>query len=94
MVIFLSVMVIFPCVVCIVAASPRARHQKVTVLLLLNGYSQIRRNTLRNDSGGSLGVRRAANERSRSRRPACISWDFCKDHPNTNSEDEEHYPGG
>jgi hypothetical protein len=53
MVIFLSVMVIFPCVVCIVAASPRARHQKVTVLLLLNGYSQIRRNTLRNDSGGS-----------------------------------------
>jgi hypothetical protein len=46
MVIFLSVMVIFPCVVCIVAASPRARHQKVTVLLLLNGYSQIRRNTL------------------------------------------------
>jgi hypothetical protein len=42
------VMVIFPCVVCIVAASPRARHQKVTVLLLLNGYSQIRRNTLPN----------------------------------------------
>ena len=48
MVIFLSVMVIFRCVVCIVAASPRARHQKVTVLLLLNGYSQIRRNTLPN----------------------------------------------
>jgi hypothetical protein len=43
MVIFLSVMVIFPCVVWIVAASPCARHQKVTPLLLLNGCSQIAR---------------------------------------------------
>jgi hypothetical protein len=42
-------MVIFPFAVCIVAASPRARQQKVTALLLLNGHSQIKRNTLPNN---------------------------------------------
>jgi hypothetical protein len=42
-------MVIFPFAVCIVAASPRACQQKVTALLLLNGHSQIKRNTLPNN---------------------------------------------
>ena len=48
MVIFLSVMVIFRLCGLYRCRQPARRHQKVTVLLLLNGYSQIRRNTLPN----------------------------------------------
>jgi hypothetical protein len=50
MVIFLSGMVIFLCVVCIVAASPCASHQKVTPLLLLDA-------TLKSDAIRCLTIR-------------------------------------